>query len=796
MKYLSYCKLKTLLLFSLLFISKVAAAQTVVFVSSDGNDKNRGTIKAPFKSVNRAKQAVANLNGDITIYLREGTHYLDTTIVWMADEKHSESKITIKSYPGERACISGAKPLKLKWTPYQKGIMQASVKDAPNVFDQLVVDGKLQRMARYPNFDANAVRFGGVSADATSPERVATWSNPEGGYMHASHRRDWGSMHFRIKGKDKNGKLELEGGWQNNRHEGISANDRMVENIFEELDEPGEWYFNHQTGVLYFYPQEGVDLSNVTIEVPQLKHLVELRGTEQRPITNITFQDITFEQTARTFMESFEKLLRSDWGVYRGGAFLIDGAEQCFIGNCDFVNLGGNGVFFSNYNRNNTVDGCLFTNLGASAVLFVGDPNAVRSPLFDYYASNDFKTIDRTVGPKSSNYPAFCTVNDNLIHHIGTIEKQVAGVQLSMCSNITVSHNSIYDVPRAGINISEGTWGGHILEFNDVFDTVKETGDHGSFNSWGRDRFWFANADAMYRYANQEPTLPLADARQTVVIRNNRFRCDRGWDIDLDDGSSNYHIYNNLCLNGGIKLREGFDRIVTNNILVNSTLHPHVWFDNCRDVFMHNIVMRPYRPIEVNDWGTMVNHNIFTDSLTYQTAIDCGVDAHSVVADIQFVNPSIGDYTVPDSTIIHLAGFNNFPMDRFGVTSSRLKAMAEQPHFPQVIKMEVSAADKLVNWQGLTLKSLTTLGERSATGMDSERGVYVVDVEYNSPVRDFIKSNDVLLGIGGYEVNNIHEFEEAFAELSKKMNANEIEIVYFRNQHEQKMYLPVALLKK
>ena len=225
------------------------------------------------------------------------------------------------------------------------------------------------------------------------------------------------------------------------------------------------------------------------------------------------------------------------------------------------------------------------------------------------------------------------------IHHIGTVEKQVAGVQLSMCSNINVAHNSIYDVPRAGINISEGTWGGHILEFNDVFDTVKETGDHGSFNSWGRDRFWFANADAMYRYANQEPTLPLADARETVVIRNNRFRCDRGWDIDLDDGSSNYHIYNNLCLNGGIKLREGFDRIVTNNILVNSTLHPHVWFDNCRDVFMHNIVMRPYRPIEVNDWGTMVNHNIFTDSLTYQTAIGCGVDGNSIVTDIQFVNP-------------------------------------------------------------------------------------------------------------------------------------------------------------
>lgn len=56
------------------------------------------------------------------------------------------------------------------------------------------------------------------------------------------------------------------------------------------------------------------------------------------------------------------------------------------------------------------------------------------------------------------------------------------------------------------------------------------------------------------------PELILLDAQQTTIIRNNRFRCDHGWDIDLDDGSSNYHIYNNVMLNGGLKFREGFKR--------------------------------------------------------------------------------------------------------------------------------------------------------------------------------------------------------------------------------------------
>ena len=75
-----------------------------------------------------------------------------------------------------------------------------------------------------------------------------------------------------------------------------------------------------------------------------------------------------------------------------------------------------------------------------------------------------------------------------------------------------------------------------------------------------------------------------------IILRNNRWRCDHGWDIDLDDGSSNYEIYNNLCLNGGLKNREGFYRVVENNITVNNSFHPHVWYGNSQDIFRRNIV--------------------------------------------------------------------------------------------------------------------------------------------------------------------------------------------------------------
>lgn len=129
-----------------------------------------------------------------------------------------------------------------------------------------------------------------------------------------------------------------------------------------------------------------------------------------------------------------------------------------------------------------------------------------------------------------------------------------------------------------------------MIEWNDVFDTVLETSDHGSFNSWGRDRYWELE-DVDFNMLNP-PTngsarseLPILDAVKPTVIRNNRWRCDHGWDIDLDDGSSNYHIVNNLCLSGGIKLREGFYRVCENNIIVNNSFHPHVWYKGSQDVF-------------------------------------------------------------------------------------------------------------------------------------------------------------------------------------------------------------------
>lgn len=388
----------------------------------------------------------------------------------------------------------------------------------------------------------------------------------------------------------------------------------MVENVFEELDSAGEWFLDKKRNKLFYWPESISAINDLNLEVSVLKDLIQVVGTLENPVKDVTISGIKFENTTRTFMEDFEPLLRSDWTIYRGAVVFFEGTENCKVEHSEFTNLGGNVIMASKYNKGLEIKDNYIHDCGASAVSFVGDVSAVRSPALTYREFVPVAEMDTVSGPKGELYPRECLVDNNLIHRIGRVEKQTAGVQIAMAMDITVSRNSIYDVPRAGINIGDGTWGGHILEFNDVFNTVLETSDHGSFNSWGRDRFWHPNRGIMDSLTTANADMPKWDAIKTTIIRNNRFRCDHGWDVDLDDGSSNYHIYNNLMLNSGLKLREGFNRVAENNIMVNNSLHPHVWFVNSEDVFKHNIVQKSYQDVRLSGWGGKeMDYNFFSE---------------------------------------------------------------------------------------------------------------------------------------------------------------------------------------
>jgi hypothetical protein len=770
-----------------------AAAREIV-VSPEGRASASGTLADP-ASLLRAQVLVreARQAGEtVVVSLRGGTYYLPEPLVLTAE--HSGTKtapVVWRAVEGETPVLSGGTRLNLEWRPSTSlsNVFQARVPAGIEI-DQLYVDGLRQWMARFPNresgeglnvFDTWKLDHQAKPDPARDPlasGRIARWTDPTGAYLHAMHPALWGGVHWRVTGKRPDGTLALEGGTQNNRGSGMHGVYRMIEHVIEELDQPGEWFHDRRQNELYYYPPAGKDLARATVEIVRLRHLVELRGTKEKPVTGLSFRGLTFRHTARTFMETKEPLLRSDWTLYRGAAVVLAGTEDCELADCTFDQLGGNAVFVTHYNRRAVVRACLIAEAGANGICFVGDPAAVRNALLHYDQRLNPADLDRSPGPKSEDYPADCLVEDCLIYRSGRVEKQTAPIQISMSQSITIRHCSIYDVPRAGINIGDGCWGGHLVEFCDIFDTVKETGDHGSFNSWGRDRFWpaelFLLDDDKIWATNRE--LPLLDAVKPVVLRNNRWRCDHGWDIDLDDGSSNYEIRNNLCLNGGIKNREGYYRVVENNVLTASGFHPHVWYKHSGDIFRRNIIASSsYYPAVMKQppWGAEMDYNLVHrpglagPEPARKLAEQSGRDAHSIVADAQFLEPGKGDFRVREGSPALALGFVNFPMDQFGVRKPGLKAIARTPSFapPKGNSAAVMFAG-IGHWQGAEIKSLATIEEASSVGVGLDTGgVIVLEVPGGSAAAELgLRRGDLIIGVRNETIkttSDLQRFKES-----------------------------------
>ena len=658
-------------------------AEENLYVSSSNTMNDDQNEENHFLSIEEALNRVLTLRKKkktalITIHIDQGDYRLGAPLKITSDH----GPIRIIGEGQNKTTIKGSIQMNLVWEKQNENIWVTKI-NRTDRFDQMFVNGQKQILARYPNYTESGGHWQGHASDAISDERVASWEKPKGTIVHAMHTGEWGGFHYVVEGVDNNNQLILTGGQQNNRPSKMHETYRMVENVKEELDSPGEWFLDENDN-LFYWPKKPDELADAIVEGVQQKHLVEMIGTEENPVRDISIEGIKFDHSKMTFLEEYEPLLRSDWCIYRGGAIFLEGTENISIKDCEFTNLGGNVIFVSKYNRKVRIADNHIHDCGASGISFVGDPGAVRSPSFQYGDFVPLHKMDTVSGPLTNSYPSEVLVDGNLIHRIGRVEKQTAGIQISMSMDITVSNNSIYDVPRSGTNVSEGTWGGHVIEYNDVFNTVLETSDHGAFNSWGRDRFWHPNRRILDEMTTKNPEMPLWDAIHTTVIRNNRFRCDHGWDIDLDDGSSNYHIYNNVCLNGGIKLREGFYRKVENNIMINNSFHPHVWFQNSGDIFKRNIVLTEYKDIRLDGWGEEVDYNFFPNKAALMNSQDNGNDRNSIYGNPGFINAKEGNFALRDNSPAYAIGFVNFPMDKFGVKKMTLKKIAKNPEIPVI----------------------------------------------------------------------------------------------------------------
>lgn len=442
---------RSLLLFaSFLSLLAVVSAQALeVKVSSD--------VSLP-QAVQKVREArKAGDMGPATIVLPEGITEIRQAIVLEAQD----SNLTVT---GEKASLVGA-PKVSGWEKHEGKIVKSDIsKLLPKDFKprQLLCNGERQILARYPNFDAKDPLYGGWAfvdefAPGGAPEGhlwkrtmyvkaqdLRQWAHPEDVEIDIFAQYGWWNFVEPVASLDAEKRLltlKKDCGYDlhpNNRYH--------FQNALEELDAPGEWYYDKRSGMLYFWPEK--DIAECEVRVPVADGFFKVKAGGK----NITIRGLTLT------------------GCH-GSAITFDGAEDCLVERCVITKIGdihGSGVGVSS-GKNVRISRCEINYTGSNGISLSG---------------GDRKTLTGTGH----------VAEDNHIHHMGVFNKNACGISLYGVDNVA-RHNHIHDGPRMGVQMSGNNL---IVEYNHLHHLCLETQDGGAIYTGGRD--WISSRGSKWQY--------------------------------------------------------------------------------------------------------------------------------------------------------------------------------------------------------------------------------------------------------------------------------------------------------
>lgn len=320
----------------------------------------------------------------------------------------------------------------------------------------------------------------------------------------------------------------------------VQKNDRyFLENVFEALDKPGEWYHDKKAGKLYYVPQDGDDINTTSLYAPKLTKLFNISDAE-----NIEFKNITFKNTDWCYPEpdpsigwlSEYNLIFPQGNLECEGVVDITRSQGINFTDCDFLNIGNTAIRFQKICHDCTVAGCTFKEIGAN-VVFVNGNNTADVSRQTY----NIKVIDNLIEGYGRNFPSGI------------------GILSTHARDCTYSHNEIHDGYYTAISCG-WMWGysysvsdGNIISENLIYDIGQG---------------WLSDMGGIYTLGMQPHTVLTHNKIYNVAADPNEGGYG-GWGIYLDEGSSGITVYQNLVYNCGsdsFHQHYGQDNLIVNNI--------------------------------------------------------------------------------------------------------------------------------------------------------------------------------------------------------------------------------------
>lgn len=258
---------------------------------------------------------------------------------------------------------------------------------------------------------------------------------------------------------------------------------------------------------------------------------------------NLHIVNLTITGQQPTYLEPHGLPSAGDWGLPRIAAVHVNGTLGTVLEGCTFSRLDGNAVLLDGYTRGTVIRQNEFTLLGASAIALWG---------YEEYGNGEVR---------GGEQPRNTLVDQNFCHEIGIYQKQSSCFFQAVSAQSTIQRNLFFNGPRAMVNFNDGFGGGNDLGHNLIFNTCRESSDHGAFNSWGRQPYLTSIGTNGTRLS-AEPAY--SRLHNNFIVAN--YAADGGC-YDNDDGSSWYLEQNNFCVYGGMKSNfEGSNKRSSNNV--------------------------------------------------------------------------------------------------------------------------------------------------------------------------------------------------------------------------------------
>lgn len=263
--------------------------------------------------------------------------------------------------------------------------------------------------------------------------------------------------------------------------------DWFIENVKEECDSPGEYFYDAEEEALYYtFNSSRTPTGAERLALVRTKVLINISGTRDAPVRNVRIEGLTLRDAALTYLGSSDADVHwlpseGDWALQRSGAISIEGAVNVTVDRCQLTRCDGNGIFIGGYARDVRITRNDFNWLGESAMAAFGWTSRCL------YA-NCSATLPDRVGPdgRGGDQPRGTLVAGNLVREIGVWQKQSSAWFQALAAATTLESNVIFNGPRAGVNFNDGFAGGDRVVGNLVFNMVRETVDHGTLNAWER----------------------------------------------------------------------------------------------------------------------------------------------------------------------------------------------------------------------------------------------------------------------------------------------------------------------